>query len=1688
MLVQKDHRNNETLTTAIFLMLLAIVLGILTVSIADAQGVVPEPRNSRGTFKLSELERISLETGKLTFSLPIASLGGRGLNNDVSLKIEQTWRSDVIDSVTTIHPDPYAFNGLQASGGGFLVGTMTQSPTQYETGPCSGELHYHAYWTDFSINFTTFGGQSLLFKSVENDGQRNAWTSTSCQDDEDDIGDTFVAWDGSGAKLILDDPITVDSRPDSIVRNDLDGVVRLTDGTTYRIDDGLVVWVQDRNGNRIEVSSIAYGVDNSPSVSYLNSATDSLNRTVEVTGDYPAPGVTTTVSYKGTGGTTREVEIVYDNMGDALRSGESLQSLYELFPDVATSTTDVDEMIVKQVDLPNGQQFNFQYNAYGELARVELPTGGAVEYDYESLEGVTLTRRLTERRVYEDGSSLTSKTVYDYSFDSYSPPGSETWTTESVYDGSNNLKTKTKTYFHSSYGTLLSYYFPEYSGAGKGGRVTKVESYDTDGTTLLRKVENTYAARTSTSWTIPDVGNIAKDFRLTETKTTLSDTNQVSTTTYSYNGSVDFNLLSDIYEYDFGSGSAGSLIRRTHIDYETSSNYTGNSVNLRTLPTETWVSSDSGGSTKLSRTQFEYDNYTSSSPHAALTSRSNVTGHDTTNYGTGFTYRGNVTAVTRYADAATPSGGISTYSQYDILGNVVKAYDGNGNATIISYSDNFGSADSNATTNSTPSQITGYSTFAFPTSTTNPLSWTSYIQYDYFTGQMVNAQDVNGIVSKTIYNDALDRPTQTVSAIGTANEIQTSIEYDDANRRVEKTSDLFTLNDNLARTESYYDGLGRTVETRDYKDGDYVSVKTEYDALGRVYRTSNPYRPSRSESLLWTTSTFDALGRVVSVETPDGAEATTSYSGNAVTVTDQAGKLRRSITNALGWLTRVDEPNSSNQLGTVSSPNQPTNYYYNTLGLMVRVNQGDQNRYFMYDSLGRTLRVKQPEQSANSALNTSGNPDNNSWSIGMTYDNNGNVLTTTDAKDTTVTFTYDELSRVETKTYEDGTPTVTFYYDGAGLSSVPDYSKGKTTKVSNSLSESKYTQFDVMGRVLQAQQITDGTTYTSSYEYTLAGDLKQEIYPISGRVVKTSFDGDGQISRIYGQATSSATERTYANTFMYMADGRIEKLRLGNGLWEAAKINNRLQVTEFLMGHGSASGDLWKHTYEYGELQTNGTVDTSKNNGDIGKQTLSYNGLANPFVQTFKYDSLSRLTEAKETNNSNQTWKQGFGYDRYGNRTSYEKYSGSTQLTLNDVTNPGVDDDTNHLLSTDGYTFDENGNMTVDAEGRQFTFDGNNKQTEVKDDQDTTIGHYYYDGEGRRVKKATAAGTTIFVYSLGRLIAEYSTETPASNPTTSYTVTDQLGSPRVIVNAWGAVVSRRDFMPFGEEIAADGTYRTTTQKYGQTDRVRQKFTGYQKDEETGLDFAEARMYQNLHGRFTAIDPLLASGKSVDPQTFNRYVYVMNRPLILTDSTGLQAGKKVEKKEEEIRINTEINKDAPRLEVNVKYLDKDAYGTAVPIGGEFQIISKFLINKPADGVNPGDYAVTEPVDYGTEPDDKTKAVEETKDRTSEGTLATAKQIESSRETTVTVKGAKNEAVEVTKVETYRVLPRSNMDRNATGAIGFKVTVTDPQVKAGKDPNSPPKTVTFSTEDRNCRTCGDKRIEVRNVPVRKRPEEE
>ena len=121
-------------------------------------------------------------------------------------------------------------------------------------------------------------------------------------------------------------------------------------------------------------------------------------------------------------------------------------------------------------------------------------------------------------------------------------------------------------------------------------------------------------------------------------------------------------------------------------------------------------------------------------------------------------------------------------------------------------------------------------------------------------------------------------------------------------------------------------------------------------------------------------------------------------------------------------------------------------------------------------------------------------------------------------------------------------------------------------------------------------------------------------------------------------------------------------------------------------------------------------------------------------------------------------------------------------------------------------------------------------------------------------------------------------------------VSDHLGTPRMVADETGSLagVSRHDYFPFGEEIAAGTGGRMTTHGYGAVDNVRQKFTGYEWDDETKLDYAQARYFSSRQGRFTGVDPLLASGRAGAPQTWNRYAYALNNPLRLTDPSGMMA--------------------------------------------------------------------------------------------------------------------------------------------------------------------------------------------------------
>jgi RHS repeat-associated protein len=134
---------------------------------------------------------------------------------------------------------------------------------------------------------------------------------------------------------------------------------------------------------------------------------------------------------------------------------------------------------------------------------------------------------------------------------------------------------------------------------------------------------------------------------------------------------------------------------------------------------------------------------------------------------------------------------------------------------------------------------------------------------------------------------------------------------------------------------------------------------------------------------------------------------------------------------------------------------------------------------------------------------------------------------------------------------------------------------------------------------------------------------------------------------------------------------------------------------------------------------------------------------------------------------------------------------------------------------------------------------------------DTNAVVYKYDASGRRVVRTTATESTYFVYGLTGLMSEFVTmntgaQQAASNDTIRYIIPEHNGTPMLIVDTSGNVVEENRRLPFGEKF--EETANSTND---------QKFTTYDRDSATELDYAMARWYASREGRFMSTDPGLA---------------------------------------------------------------------------------------------------------------------------------------------------------------------------------------------------------------------------------------
>jgi len=109
----------------------------------------------------------------------------------------------------------------------------------------------------------------------------------------------------------------------------------------------------------------------------------------------------------------------------------------------------------------------------------------------------------------------------------------------------------------------------------------------------------------------------------------------------------------------------------------------------------------------------------------------------------------------------------------------------------------------------------------------------------------------------------------------------------------------------------------------------------------------------------------------------------------------------------------------------------------------------------------------------------------------------------------------------------------------------------------------------------------------------------------------------------------------------------------------------------------------------------------------------------------------------------------------------------------------------------------------------------------------------------------------------------------------TYYHVDATGSVRMITDVNGQVMTRYDYLPFGQDWPDPPAVQDA-----------RRFAGKERDPATGFDYFGGRYYANGSGRFTTVDPILdVEQAQVDPQRWNRYAYVTNRPLRFTDPDG-----------------------------------------------------------------------------------------------------------------------------------------------------------------------------------------------------------
>jgi len=625
---------------------------------------------------------------------------------------------------------------------------------------------------------------------------------------------------------------------------------------------------------------------------------------------------------------------------------------------------------------------------------------------------------------------------------------------------------------------------------------------------------------------------------------------------------------------------------------------------------------------------------------------------------------------------------------------------------------------------------------------------------------------------------------------------------------------------------TYYDILDREIRSQTIGfAGQKVYADKQYNTLGHISRTTNPY--FQGDTRYYSNYEHDIIGRLIKATDSENRISQTIYNGLETTAINPKGQHKIERKDLLNRLVEVEDE-QENKL----------NYFYNSFGELVKIIDAEGNETLLdYDQAGNKIMINDPSSGI------------------ITYEYNAfaELIKQTDEQGNIITMERDKLGRLTKRTENEGT--TCWFYDTA------ENGLGKLHYVTAPNGYKKEYFYDEYSRIVKIEETIDSEIYTIIYEFDELGRPYILTYP-------TGF----QIKNIYN-------EYGYLSQVVRVSDNKI--------IWEANEVNANGQIEEFLLGNGLTTQKTYNNsTGIIQKIETGNVQDFSYSFDELNNLTERKDNKRN-LTETFDYDNLNRVTNVYKNGNETLTIE----YDKLGNiiyksDIGTYNYFGDSPHRLTSITTTGINNCASSYLDEIIYnSYHKVNQLTKDEDKITFEYGPDRLRYKLNTYKDNELlsSKIYISNIYEKITTITGEKHVHYIRTGDGVTAVF-TQNNIEGDKMVYLHKDHLGSVALITDENGEITEEFSYDTWGNRRdpntwELNGIERTYSFERG--------FTSHEHIDLIGLVNMNGRIYDPTIGKFLSPDPFIQEMTNL--QNFNRYSYVVNNPLSLTDPSGYWFG-------------------------------------------------------------------------------------------------------------------------------------------------------------------------------------------------------